>query len=81
MCGVLPEIVEPDLEIELDTITPMKAGSGPAGGEQLMISPKTVGTHIEHIFTKLGVRSRAQAVAVAYREHLVDEVEAHELTT
>src|SRR6266481_740265 len=29
---VLPEIVEPDFEMELDTITAMKAGSGPAGG-------------------------------------------------
>jgi DNA-binding NarL/FixJ family response regulator len=37
---------------------------------ELFISPKTVGTHIEHILGKLGVRSRAQAVAVAYREHL-----------
>jgi DNA-binding NarL/FixJ family response regulator len=39
---------------------------------QLFISPKTVGTHIEHILAKLGVRSRAQAVAVAYREDLVE---------
>jgi DNA-binding NarL/FixJ family response regulator len=37
----------------------------------LVISPKTVGTHIEHILSKLGVRSRAQAVAYAYREGLV----------
>jgi DNA-binding NarL/FixJ family response regulator len=34
---------------------------------KLFISPKTVGTHIEHILAKLGVRSRAQAVALAYR--------------
>jgi len=39
--------------------------------ERLMISPKTVATHIERILAKLGVRSRAQAVAVAYRETLV----------
>jgi DNA-binding NarL/FixJ family response regulator len=38
---------------------------------RLFISKKTVGTHIEHIFTKLGVRSRAQAIAVAYRDELV----------
>jgi DNA-binding NarL/FixJ family response regulator len=37
----------------------------------LAISPKTVGTHIEHILSKLGVRSRSQAVALAYREGLV----------
>jgi DNA-binding NarL/FixJ family response regulator len=34
----------------------------------LTISPKTVGTHIEHVLRKLGVHSRAQAVARALRE-------------
>jgi DNA-binding response OmpR family regulator len=38
---------------------------------QLVVSPKTVGNHIEHILAKLGVHSRAQAVARAYREHIV----------
>jgi DNA-binding NarL/FixJ family response regulator len=37
----------------------------------LFISRKTVATHIEHVLQKLGVRSRAQAVALAYREDLV----------
>jgi DNA-binding NarL/FixJ family response regulator len=37
----------------------------------LFISAKTVSTHIEHIFTKLGVTSRVQAVAVAFRDGLV----------
>jgi DNA-binding NarL/FixJ family response regulator len=40
--------------------------------ERLFISAKTVGTHVEHIFNKLGVRSRGQAVAVAYRAGLVE---------
>lgn len=40
--------------------------------EQLVIAPKTVATHIERILGKLGVQSRAQAVAVAFREALVD---------
>lgn len=47
----------------------------------LFISPKTVGTHIQRLLAKLGVHSRAQAVAVAYREGLVDEdVHGHGFT-
>lgn len=38
----------------------------------LSISAKTVGTHIEHILMKLGVQSRTQAVALAYREQLIE---------
>jgi DNA-binding NarL/FixJ family response regulator len=38
---------------------------------QLEISPRTVATHIERILAKLGVRSRAQVVALAYRDALV----------
>jgi DNA-binding NarL/FixJ family response regulator len=38
---------------------------------RLVISPKTVGGHIERILDKLDVHSRAQAVGVAYREGLV----------
>jgi DNA-binding NarL/FixJ family response regulator len=40
-------------------------------GERLFISPKTVGTHIEHILAKLGVRRRAQAIALAYKQRLI----------
>jgi DNA-binding NarL/FixJ family response regulator len=43
----------------------------------LVISPKTVAGHIERILTKLRVRSRAQAVAVAHQQGLVDDVEGH----
>ena len=43
---------------------------------QLVISPKTVGTHIQRVLTKLGVHSRAQAVALAH-EHGLAETEAH----
>lgn len=35
--------------------------------EQLVISPKTVATHIQHVLEKLDVHSRAQAVAAAHR--------------
>lgn len=38
---------------------------------ELVISPKTVATHIERILGKLGVHSRAEAVAMAYRRDLL----------
>jgi DNA-binding NarL/FixJ family response regulator len=45
---------------------------------ELVISSKTVATHIQRTLAKLGVHSRAQAVAVAHRSGLVpDEFEAH----
>jgi DNA-binding NarL/FixJ family response regulator len=40
-------------------------------GTELVISAKTVGTHIQRILAKLGVHSRAQAVALALRDGLV----------
>ncbi|MGH3081456.1 MAG: response regulator transcription factor [Gaiellaceae bacterium] len=46
----------------------------------LVISPKTVGGHIQRILAKLGVHSRAHAVAVAHQHGLVDDVEAHGLS-
>lgn len=39
--------------------------------EELFISEKTVASHVSHIFTKLGVTSRAGATAYAYDHHLV----------
>jgi DNA-binding NarL/FixJ family response regulator len=37
----------------------------------LFITSRTVGKHLEHILSKLGVHSRSQAVALAYRQGLV----------
>jgi len=46
----------------------------------LVISPKTVATHIQHVLGKLGAHSRAQAVALAFQLGLVDaDVQAHSL--
>jgi DNA-binding NarL/FixJ family response regulator len=42
--------------------------------EELGISPATVGTHIQRVLTKLDVHSRTQAVALAYRERLLEQV-------
>jgi DNA-binding NarL/FixJ family response regulator len=40
--------------------------------EKLVISPRTVGSHIQHLLTKFGVHSQAQMVAAAYREGLIE---------
>ena len=56
--------------------------------QQLFIAPKTVSSHVQRIFAKLGVHTRAQAVALAYAAGLIQvgvanrdedaqEVEAH----
>jgi two-component system, NarL family, nitrate/nitrite response regulator NarL len=47
---------------------------------QLVISPKTVGTHIQRVLTKLGVHSRAHAVALAH-EHGLAETQAHVISS
>jgi DNA-binding response OmpR family regulator len=39
---------------------------------RLVVSPKTVGTHTERIFKKLGAHTRAQAVSLAYRDGLLE---------
>jgi DNA-binding NarL/FixJ family response regulator len=44
-------------------------------GARLLISPKTVATHIDRILSKLGVHSRAEAVAFARRHRLTEAVE------
>ena len=40
--------------------------------ERLTISPATVKTHLEHIYTKLGVRDRVAAVAQALRMKIIE---------
>ncbi len=58
---------------ELDVLSLLVDGLNQSEmAEKLYISPKTVGKHIEHILAKLGVHSRAQAVAVAVREGLIE---------
>jgi DNA-binding CsgD family transcriptional regulator len=43
----------------------------PEIAEMLFLSPRTVTTHLTHIFAKLGVAGRAEAVAVALRHDLI----------
>lgn len=48
--------------------------------EDLVISSKTVATHIQHVLSKLGVNTRAQAVAMAFQKGFVEpDVRAHAL--
>ena len=57
---------------ELEVLELLAAGFGQAEiARRLVISPKTVGTHIERILAKLGAHSRAEAVGLAYRLQLV----------
>jgi DNA-binding NarL/FixJ family response regulator len=39
---------------------------------QLTVSTRTVGSHIEHIYTKIGVSARGAAAMYAMRHGLVD---------
>jgi len=45
--------------------------SGREIAERLVIAPSTAAKHIEHVVGKLGVRSRSQAIAKAYRLRLI----------
>jgi DNA-binding NarL/FixJ family response regulator len=40
---------------------------------RLVVSPKTVGTHTDRLFKKLGAHSRAQAVSLAYEHSLLED--------
>jgi two-component system response regulator FixJ len=54
---------------ERDILMMLADGTGQrAIAAELVLSPKTVATHIQRILAKLGVHSRAEAVAAAHRE-------------
>jgi DNA-binding response OmpR family regulator len=58
---------------EQQVLTLLADGFTPAQvAEDLTISPSTVGTHIEHIYEKLGARTRAHAVGIAFRRGLLE---------
>ena len=57
---------------ELEVLQLLGSGSrAPEIAAELGISPKTVSSHLQSIFRKLNVHSRAQAVARAYEHGLV----------
>jgi HD-GYP domain-containing protein (c-di-GMP phosphodiesterase class II) len=49
--------------------------------EQLVISPKTAGNHVEHIYAKIGASSRAAAAMFAVQHGLLPEPTAAALTS
>jgi DNA-binding NarL/FixJ family response regulator len=72
-----PSVVTRLTPRELEVLRLLAEGLGPhevAG--RLVISPKTVATHIDHILSKLGVHSRAQAVAVALQHDASPSIDA-----
>lgn len=67
---------------ELEVLRGLARGQSASDiASELVISPKTVSTHIQRILAKLGVHSRAQAVAVAYQSRLlkasIEETDEH----
>ena len=57
---------------ELDVLTRIAMGqSNQVIAHGLFVSPRTVHTHIEHILRKTGCSARAEAAALAMREHLL----------
>ncbi len=59
-----PDLTKRELEV-LEQLAHGQTQAQIAAG--LVISPKTVASHLQRILAKLGVHSRAQAVAVAYQ--------------
>ena len=50
--------------------------SNPQIATELTISRKTVSSHLEHIYSKLGVRTRTEAALYAMQNGLVDPLDA-----
>jgi len=69
MIGALGQ--ETDLDHLLRLIA--RGASNKEVAARLVISPKTAGTHIEHIYAKLGVSSRAEAGLFAVQHGLLPE--------
>jgi DNA-binding CsgD family transcriptional regulator len=73
--AALPARVDPGLRLsvrETEVLRLVAAGrSNPEIANLLFVSPRTVTTHLTHIFAKLDVEGRAAAVALALRHELL----------
>jgi len=59
---------------ELEVLTEIAAGSCNAQiARDLVVAPRTVATHVEHLLDKLGAHSRARCAAIAAAEGLILE--------
>jgi len=75
---------------EIEVLQLVAEGYPPADvAHRLVISPKTVSSHVQRILVKLNAHTRAQAVAIAYEAGLIRvsrtgatmDVEAHSVTS
>jgi DNA-binding NarL/FixJ family response regulator len=78
--GLRMEGDEPLTDRETEILRLLASGASQARiSLELRISSKTVGTHIQRVLTKLGVHSRTEAVAFAFRHGWVPSDDAQEL--
>lgn len=64
--------LEPLTQREIETLGMLAAGHSTGEiARRLFISPVTVRNHVQHILEKLGVHSKSEAIAYAFRHHLV----------
>lgn len=57
----------PSFHGQIKHLTRIPAGLLKRGGQQLRVSPHTVGTHVKSIYRKLEVNSHSEAVREAFR--------------
>lgn len=67
------DLLEPLSNRELEVLQTIAAGlTNREAAHKLFVEPSTVKKHLEHVYGKLGVRNRTQAIARARELHLFD---------